>query len=536
MRFRKYILAILCFSGVSYSTNSLAQQIDTIFSDINYIRKSNAILNSKNASGLKYFSLPKASSAQLFFNKADGDFKNYHQSDNSYDYGLQTESFFRLNPKVVFYGDILYRNFKGNNMAGSGFIDPYKTPFDIVEANDNNRGVKQQEIYKLTGKVSVELSSKFTVGGGLEYEASNFAKMRDLRHVNKLLDIDASLGGLYQLNKSIEIGLNYNYLRRIESISFESHGNVDKGFVSLISFGAFYGRAETFSKEGYTSSENTWPLADIGHAGTMQLNLYLNKHIHFLNEFTFTIKNGFFGRKSSASKPFTEHTKNSIVYNGTLSLNKGKNEHHFSLRAGYETLVNNENTDLTGTPIGGASQILIVVTKEVLDRQELKASLNYALFKNVRNNTPEYTFDANIDYFRRQQTMNYLYPFYRDQTINSYQIKANIKRNMVKTNHMYSFGVGLGYGSGSGLAKYDGLHAAPSSNKVPTSMDLYLYQEFEYFTKPRVMADISLQYTKKMKQNIAPYAKLSYNYTKAFDTQFLGSSFGVAGASVGCNF
>ncbi len=536
MGFRKIYLTILSFGGVLCSTNSLAQQTDSVFFDVNYVRQSNAWLSSKNAAGLKYFSLPKMSSAQLSFNKADGDFRNYHQSTDSYDFGLQSESLYRLNTDIVFSGSILYKSFSGQNMAGSGFIDPYQTPFDIVEGRDVNRGRKKQEVYKLSGKVSAQLSSRFTIGGGLEYESSNFAKMKDLRHINKLLDIDATFGGLYQINRYVEFGLNYSYLRRIESVGFRSYSNKDDGFESLISFGAFYGRPETFGKSGYTSSENTWPLTDVGHSVSMQLYLRLNEKMKLFNEFSYANKSGYFGPKRTSGKPFTEHQSINIMYSGIFSILKGKNEHLLSLNANYGSLLNTENTERTQTAPGGVESISIFLQSEVLDRQQLKANLKYTLFKNVSNNNPVWVFNANIDYYRRQQTINFLYPFYRDQTINSYQANVNLKRNIVKADKVYSYALGLGYGGGNGIAKFDGLHTAPTSNSTPVSMDLYLYQEFEYFTKPRVMADLSLQYTKKLKQNIAPYAKLNYNYTKAFDIQFLGSGFGVAGASIGCNF
>lgn len=526
---------VLIISGVFYSANLSAQQADSTFSDIKYILRNNAWLSSRNSSGLKYFVLPKLSTSQLFFNKSDGNFINYHQSDDSYRYGLEAESIYRLTTKVVFSGAIGYDTFKGKHMGGSMFINPYEVPIDIVEGNSLNKGDKEQESYKLTGKVGAQLTKKISVGAGIEYEAANFAKMKDLRHINKLLDLNLSFGGLYQLSNAVELGMNYNYTRRIESMSFKSFGNKETVFSSIISFGAFYGSRDTFDKEGYTSSDNTSPLADIGHGASLQFSIYFNNKIKLFNEFSYIDTKGGYGEKRTAKRLFTEHRDKHITYNGTLSVFEGKNEHHLTLKADYNTLINNENRDITQTPVGGIERIIVFVTNEVLDRQQLKANLKYTLFKNVSNNNPAWTFEADVDYFRRQQTIS-MSPFYRDQTINSYQAKANVKRNIIRANRMYSATFGLGYGSGDGLVKYDGIYFDPSTSPPPASMDLYLYQEFEYLTKPRVMADVSLQYTKKMNPNIAPYARLSYNYTKAFDTQFLGSSFGIAGASLGCNF
>lgn len=536
MSFKNIYLVILLIGGVFCSANLVAQKTDSTFIDVNYVRRQNIWTYSKNAAGLKHFKLSKVSNAEVFLDKSNGEFKNFHQSNNSYEYGLKTNSIYRLNDKIVFDGEIAYSKFKGENMGGSTFIDPYKNPFDIVELDDNNKGSKGLETYNLSGALSAQLSSKLAIGGLINYQAANFAKAKDLRHINKLLDMDLSVGGIYQINNLIEIGATYNYDRRIESVFFKAYGNFQRGFASLINFGSFLGTLESFGESGYTQENATRPLTNFGHGFSVQLNFNIGEKTQFFNEFTYSQPKGFFGEKGTASYLFTEHTSGKYSYQSVLAISRGKNEHQIALSANYCDLANHENIFRRETNPGGISRIVYFGQRDVLERQELNASLAYTLFKNIKYNNPVWEFNLIADYFRRQQTTN-LYPFYRDQTINSYQANVNVKRNMIKAKEMYSFAIGLGYGSGSGIAKYDGLHVAPSSSQAaPTSMDLYLYQEFEYFTKPRVMADISLQYTKKMKQNIAPYAKLSYNYTKAFDTQFLGGSFGIAGASVGCNF
>jgi len=534
MRFNKIHSVILLIGGVLCSANLAAQQIDSAFWDVNYIRKQNVWMNAKNAAGLKYFKLPKVSNTEVFFNKSDGQFKNFHQSNNSYEYGLNAYSQYRLNKKIVFEGGFTYSNFKGKNMGGSAFIDPYKNPFDIVELDDNNKGTKGKETYSLNGAVSAELTSKFTVGGRINYQTANFAKAKDLRHTNKLLDMELSIGGTYQLNDVVEIGANYNYDRRIESIVFKTYGNYEKAISTLISFGAFYGRLETFGEYGYTYDNATRPLTNFSHGFSIQLGLNFNQKIKLFNEFTYGKPKGFFGEKGTASIVLAEHIGEKYAYNGMLSVSGDKNEHQIALTANYHTLSNYDNSDRRETNPGGASSVTLL-GKEVLDKQQFEASLSYTFFKDIKYENPAWVFDVNVNYFRRQQTAK-IYPFYRDQTINSYQANANVKRNLIKAQQMYSFTLGLGYGSGNGIAKYDGFYIAPSGSEVPKDMNMYLYQEFDYFTTPKVMVNVGLQYTKKFKQDITPYAKLNYHYTKAFDTQFLGSNYGIVGASIGCNF
>ncbi len=536
MSLKKIYCTLLIVGGVFYSANIMAQQADSVFADINFIRKTNAWSVSENAAGLRYFSLQKISNAQLYANKSDGGFKNYYQSDNSYQYGLNAESIYRLNNKVVFSGAVDYSNFKGRKMGGSSFIDPYKNPFDIVETDEADKGNKQLETYRLQGAVSAQITSKLALGGKIDYQAANFAKMKDIRHVNKLLDLNLSLGATYQLSNAVEIGANYIYDRRIESVIFRSFGNKVKVFTSLINFGTFYGRSETFSNYGYTADASLRPLTNFTQGAALQLNFKLNEKTRWFNEFVYGTSKGFFGQEGTSSTKYTDHSVDEYGYKGVFSVVGDKNHHYISIIANYQNLKNLENVFRSGTATGGNTVIVYYGKNEVLDKQQIEAKLDYTMYAEVQNNNPKWVFNLSTNYLRRQQTTT-IYPFYRDQTINSYQANANVKRNITKASQMYSVALGLGYGTGSGLAKYDGLYTAPSdSQTAPTSMDLYLYQEFEYFTKPRVSADLDLQYTKKLKENISPFVKLNYSFTKAFDTQFLGSSFGVAGLSVGCIF
>lgn len=536
MSLKRIYCAVLLIGGVFCSANLAAQKVDSTFANINYIRKGNAWSVSNNATGLKYFTLSKISDAQLFLRKGDGDFKNYHQSNNQYSFGLNAESIFRLNSKVVFSGSILYENFEGKNMGGSAFINPYENPFNIVELDNANKGIKKQETYTLEGAVGVQLNSRLGIGGKINYTAANFAKTKDLRHINKLLNLDLSTGLTYKLSENLEIGANYNYLRRIESTYFRSYGNTDRQFISLIDFGSFYGRSELFTDFGYTADDTTQPLTNNTHSGSIQLDVKLGAKAKWFSEFTYGQKTGAFGKEATSLVLFTTHSGTNYQYKTQVSLLGEKLQHFISLNVGYSTLINNENIYRRENTTGGISRIVYYGKSEVLDKQQIDAKLDYTIYAGINNNNPKWTFNFTTDYFRRQQTTT-VYPFYRDQTIDSYQAKANVKRNIVRGDQMYSVALGLGYGTGSGTVKQDGLYATPSSSQVaPTGMDLYLYQEFEYFTKPRALANLALQYTKKLKQPVALYAKLDYSYTKAFDTQFLGGSFGMLGASVGCNF
>jgi len=414
-------------------------------------------------------------------------------------------------------------------------MDPYKNPFDVVETDDANKGTKQQERYQLSAGVGAQLTSKFAIGGKIDYQAANLAKMKDLRHVNKLLDINAAIGGLQHLGK-VSIGVNYTYLRRIESVNFRTNGNTDQIYLSLVSFGSFYGRTERFDKSGYTNGEKTRPVANIGHGTSLQINVDINPSTKFLSEFSYQNKKGSYGLNGSADFALSEHEGTQFRYSGILSITNNNNQHILKVDAQLDNLTNWENIYRDATTPGGVTRTVYYGKSEMFLRDITSVSLGYTKFAKIINNHPAWTITADANYFRRQQSTT-IYPFYRDQNLDSYQLSAGASRNIFKSRTRYSLGLKAAYGAGSGTEKIDGLLATPSSTQQsPYSTDLYLNQEFEYFTKPRASINIDFQYTRVAKNNLTPYLKVDYSFTKAFDTEYLGTSFGIFGATVGCNF
>lgn len=529
-----FLFAVL--GGIFTTSPLFAQQAESTFSDINYIRKSNPFLNSNNAAGLSQYNGPNISIMEAFYNKSNGNFRNYHQSNNSQTFGLNTDAIKRINSKVVIEGGLSYENFKGKNMTGSTFIDPYVNPFDIVEWDEKNSGSKTLERYGLNGAIGTNLTDKLSVGGKLNYAASNYAKQRDLRHTNKLLDLNASVGLLYKLNDVLELGANYNYDRRIESITFKIYGNTDRVFMSLIDFGAFYGRNELFGSTGYTASSSTSPLKDISQGGSVQLNINFNAQTKLYNQFTYGKRTGFFGEEGTSSILFNKHNGTNLAYNGTLSLKGSSIEQLIALDVDYSSLNNKESIFRQVTTTGGVNQIVYFGFKEVSTGDKLNVGLDYNVFLGVNNNLPKWTLNVKADYFSKDQNVN-LYPYYRKQTINNYQVFAQVNRQIQRVKDAFNVGLGLGFGAGNGEMANDGVFVLPAAGNIaPASMDLFLNQEFEYFTADRLNANVAFKYTKALENNIGLFVKTNYALSYAPSVNYLGKYFGSAGVSIGCTF
>ncbi len=536
MCFNKQTLKYIFIPGGAFcfAMNVFAQQADTVLYDLNYIKNSNVWLGSKNAAGLQFVPVKKVSTATLGFQKSDGGFKNYSQSDNSYQWGANTESFYRLNKNVMLYGLVNYDNYKGKDMQGSALVDPSKHPLSFEDNADTTFGDKKLEQYHLTGGVSAQLSKRFILGGNVNYKAGDYAKLKDLRYQNRLFDLEASLGGLYKVSNSMELGINYSYNKRVESLKFEIHGNTDKQYLVFINYGDFYGTTELFGEEGYTKDKR--PFVNNTNEISLQANIKISPEVEFLNEFSFGTGKGYFGKKGTTAIMFTEHDANNYGYTGTLQLRKPGNLHQFKLNGTYKSLINNLNVYRRETTTGGVSTIVYYGQNEVFTQDLTNASLGYWGYLGLINNIAQWVINSSIDYTNRNQKTT-IYPFYRKQDLSFWKIDGMATRNIIQADHMWSFSFGLAAASGSGGRYTDALYQTPSADqRAPASRETYLNQEYEFLTKPRVTVEPAIQYSKLVNNNMAAYIKLGTRYTRAFDVSYLGRSYNNASLSIGCFF
>ncbi len=510
----------------------LSAQEQNTWTDFKYIKNANSWLTCENAAGLDKLATDKISIIEANITTENGNFINYYQSDNSYSFGGITESFYRLN-KVVFYGKMEYSNFSGKNMGVSTLLNPYFSPFDIMEYADSTAGEKKMENYHLTGALSIALYNDLLLGLKGSYQTISYYKIKDLRHTNDIMNLETTVGLSYPLGEVADIGLNYYFRKRTENTCYQSEGNTDQQFNSLISWGSFFGSQESFGDEGMTGSEDNNPFVDYVHGASFQIDLFPKRNVHFFNEVGMKWRSGYFGQKSSVDIQYTEHEADIFHYTGVLSLKKNENLHKLSLSFTREDLNNYEKAYQESTTEGGNTTYVYYGDNEVLDRTLSKASFLYTANLKINDNNPEWVIDAGVSLWRRDQKAT-LYPNYRKQDVKQAIATATVKRNIIKDNNMYSFTLGGTYGSGSGTVKEDGSYVNVSQNYA--TLDRYLYREYEYLTASRASGTFEFRYTKALPDNYKIYGGIQYRYTKAFNVSYIGDSFAKLKASIGYVF
>lgn len=538
MIFNNKYIKFLLIGSILLLSNYISFALDSI-PDYEYITTKDAWLSSQNASGLEEFNGSKASIANAYFNKSNGDFINYFESNNSYNYGVNTETYYKISDIVTIYGRVNYSYFKGKNMGGSSLIDPYYNAFNLVEYTDTTRGNKIKETYNIAGGLSTKLTDRWTIGLKGNYTNVSYFKTRDLRHTNDLLNLELT-GGLKYKFDNIHLGLNYYYHRSVESIAFNEYGTVDKQYYTLIDFGGYFGIAQPYSStdsEGITRGNDPKPYFNEEHEVSLQVNLILNERLSFFSEISAKIGDGYFGERSTTTIVYTEHSSYGYNYSGILTLDNKTSLHQLKLNSSYFALENNLNDYHSGQDsITGKTIVYYDSQNKINNRNQLNLSVGYQGYFQIENNKPLWSVNANIKYRSSYlRSVYYDYLTIRKQQINQYSSSLSAYRNFYSERNTYRIIAEFSYGTGSGYAFKDEYYTTSTGDLV--TKNTYANREFEYFTADRLSGNLGFRYSRLFNKNKTKlFGELHYNATKAFNTEHIGDYLGSVNFNIGCQF
>ena len=394
------------------------------------------------------------------------------------------------------FGSIGYNNLAGDDMTGSVFLQN-RLPFDIVEDSLTNKGHKHCDSYHLTGGFSYSLSPALALGLKADYTAANYAKYKDLRHKNKLMNLDVTVGLMSTLNchlSTINLGLDYTYHRRTESLEFATYGKNDKVYKSLIDYGAMMGIIEQFGNEGYTDKTNEMPLFEDGHSGGLQVSFSRGAFTIF-NALTFSHHTGYYGRKSQYTITYTDHGRDIFTEHVRLSYDISTSRYGLDIRYQNEKVKNRSNTYRGLVNENGATHYEYYDAVESGDKGWRNLDIDYTMHLGVRNELPTWTITAGYHWQQRDITA-YLYPYYRQQQLRTNEWTASIVRNIILRKGVWNISLHGGYQKGTGDVYRDGTFVTPSDKQPqPATMSAFLYQDYQYLTAPQYHVGAQLKYT-----------------------------------------
>ena len=501
---------LLCHSNSGNAQDTL------LLRDYNLVQQSSPWLTQRNAAALGrgLFNHESISQTELSFSHANGKLTDVSGSPSANIFQAGIGSYFRINPRTVVLGALSYDNFSGSDMTGSVFMQQ-RLPFDIIEDSLTNSGRKHRDTYQLMGAVSYSFSPSLSIGLRMDYTSGNYAKYKDLRHKNKLMDLTLTAGFLSTFNiqhSTFNIGADYTYHRRTESLEFKTYGKSEKVYKSLIDFGGMMGIVEQFGNEGYTDKNNEMPLFEDGHGGAIQLEVSPISTLNIFGSIGFSHATGYYGSKSPYTITYTNHDRDIFTGNVRISYNKEAMRAFLDLRYQSEKLQNRINTFRGLTNNYGATHYEYYDDTETGDKKWRNLDIDYTMYLGIRHELPTWTLAAGYHWQQRELTA-YLYPYYRQQQLRTYELTAAITRNIILSKGVWSITAEGGYQKGSGDAYTDGTFVTPSDKQTkPATMEALFWRDYQYLTAPQYNFGLQLKYT-----FLFPGTKLCTHVRAAFD-------------------
>ena len=507
-----------------------------------YVTDADPWLPDGNAAALTRWRSDNLSWATLRADYGYGGFVNYNESSRELRAGADVRSVYRLSRRTVGYGRISYENAGMHNMTGSAFIAPERYPFNIVEDSLTNAGKIHLDTYRLTGALGVDIWQGLSLGGRVDFIAANAAKYKDLRHKNKVMDIDASFALYWPATRWLSLGANYRYLRHSESVAFSTYSSNDITYKSLIEYGGMMGIVEQYSSSatnGLTTSSTERPLFYDGHGYGLQAELRLAPGLTWTGTWEMAYLKGYYGKDTPYDIVYMRHHTHRYLFTTRLQYRDGRSLHHLDASIENEKLRNFQNQYRLSINEHGAQYYEYFQPLRTADKVWVNTHIGYTGYFGLNGETPAWLLQGGVRFAYRKLTAD-SYPFFRRQHWTSTEGYLDVARNLLLRKGMLTLEGGVSYLKGKGAPYEDGTFITPSDKQTqPDEMTAFLYREYAALLAPQYALRTAVQYafifpTTRLKTYVR--ADFNYRHCNAGNDWLQGKMHWNAGITVGVNF
>ena len=232
------------------------------------VLRNNLWNDSRNVTGVRQDSVSR-SYAELSGSYEGGEFKDTWQASQGWSAGASTASI-RHMENMTLKGSFSFTQTEGYDMCGSMFIKPGFYPVDVLEFTP---GRKTLQTYAFDGGISYDLGSNWRIGAMMDFESSNIAKRKDLRHSNWRLDMTVAPGFMYHAG-DFAVGANYLLRKTSETIEAEQVGIAESSYNAFLDKGLMYGVYSIWTGSGLHLEDagvKGFPVKGLSHGGAVQM-------------------------------------------------------------------------------------------------------------------------------------------------------------------------------------------------------------------------------------------------------------------------
>ncbi len=524
-------LRILALLALALAPALLAEAGDGQVRDFRLVQQTTPQLIVSNPAAMGFWS-GRVAMVEANAAKSNGGLIALEESSDDFSFGASTESYYRISKLITFHGKLAWSHFSGKDMCGPVLMRPDFHPIGFYESDPEMVGIKKRELYDLTGGLSLNLDSDWSLGFNVNYEAGDQTKVKDPRFSNILTNLDLKAGLAWHPSRNFMVGLSGQYESLLEQIRGGIYGTTGTQYFIQTDRGGFFGTVEELEGDrNFISDSGHVPLDNRYYGASLQMVLFEK----FVNEFTYRKQAGYYGKRSATTPIFFEFGGFEIAYNGTLLIPAGKDIHRIAADFSYNVVNTDENRFNYVTQPGGNTIVEYTTKSRITDRGDMTATLDYRWFIDAYRNRPAATLGAKATYFARTQVTQ-IYPFFRNHSVS----RACGELFLEKGFDLGSISIipsitGL-FQMGWGVKKADGTYVETTSTRLK-SFDYWLDRKYEYNTAARAGGCLSVTFAKSF-EKFEIYLKISDTLTSLLaQPEFLaGRTRNIAQLTIGCNF
>ena len=433
--------------------------------------RDNPWLAGTNAAGLREVRTADISYAELYAGASRGGFHHSWESASPWEAGAEAATVKHLE-RFSMKGGFSFGQMSGPDMCGSMSLRPGYFPLDVLEFTP---GRKTRQTYSFDGSVSVDIAGGWRLGASMDFTSANYAKRKDLRHTDYLLDMTVTPGLTYtNPSGSITLGVNYIYRKTSESVVAEQVGTGESSYYAFLDKGLYYGKYEVWSGSGVHLDEagvQGFPQQEQFHGIGLQAGAFRN----YYADFEYLYGYGTAGEKQSVWYRFPSHGINTRLVE-IFSFPTKKLYLREYLEWKYQT---NDETVLEKVVSGGVTVTEELGSNRILARETSRERIEVELVR------PGFEQLTAVEVNTLEETASQMYPYVNESELITW--KVSYAPSWYRGD--FDFGCSLGFGSGV-LNEEDSLAAEDSGVLTePFRLQDYYDTEMQYLTAPK--ADLS---------------------------------------------
>ena len=491
---RHILILCLLVTGLAASAQTAAERWSRA-KTYEQVLRDNLWNGSQNINGVRQDSTSR-SYAGLFGKYEGGQMRDTWEAEQSWSAGAATASVQHLE-RMSLKGSFAFTQTEGYDMCGSMFIKPGFYPVDVMEFTP---GRKTLQTYSFDGGITYDIAPSWRIGAVMDFESSNIAKRKDLRHSNWRLDMKVAPGVMFH-SGDFAVGAVYLLQKTSETIEAAQVGISESSYYAFLDKGQMYGVYSIWSGNGLHLDEagvKGFPVMDLSNGAAVQV-----QYKDFVAEAEYQHSSGSIGEKDFIWFRFpADSFKTRLVYRYTGS----KATHYARLVLDWNGRVLDESVLEKVTSNG-----VTTVTTHGLNK--IATEKGFALNPEYEYINDKFEILAKARVGIDKDMASQIYPYIHTQSVTTYGANARVKA----FTGPWTFTAEAGYAGGSISEDSWMADGQTGVQTAPYRLQDWYDMQMEFKTASRLNAGLSVRYD--IARGI--YTELSGEWMHGFNLKYL---------------